>query len=117
MFSLPSAASDPKAWFDEKLYLDLLEKLIGQAKFLQNNPKAGVTPQEERAAKIVVDALKPYTQPHGPLKVEVFTYVAKRPNVKITFQGGPAGCENTVGFVGSHMDVVPANPEEWTVDP
>ncbi len=27
----------------------------------------------------------------------------------------PGQGHETVSFVGSHMDVVPANPEEWTV--
>ncbi|CAD7927450.1 unnamed protein product [Amoebophrya sp. A120] len=107
----------PESLFDEPLFLSLMEKLIGQAKYLQNNPKAGVIPQEERAAKIVVDALRPYsTEKGGPLQIEVLTYVPKRPNVKITYPSSTKS-KRTVGFVGSHFDVVPANPEEWARDP
>ncbi len=38
--------------------------------------------------------------------------MTKRPNVKVTF--AQPGTTKTIGFVGSHLDVVPANPEEWT---
>ena len=59
--------------FDEKLFLLLMEKLLGQSKYLQNNPRGGVIPEEERAAKIVMDTLRPYsTEKGGPLKMEVF---------------------------------------------
>ena len=48
------------------------------------------------------------------LQLETLEYTPNRPNLKITFN--PTG-EKIVGFVGSHLDVVPANPETWSVDP
>merc|ERR1712048_121349 len=35
-------------------------------------------------------------------------------NLKVTY---PGTSKQTVAFVGSHLDVVPANPEDWEVDP
>jgi hypothetical protein len=62
----------PAEFFDEPVFLEILEGLIGQSKWLQNNPKLGVTPEEARAAKVVLDALRPYsTENGGPLKVRI----------------------------------------------
>ena len=61
----------------------MLGKLIGQARHLQNNPKLGVIPEEERAAKVVREYLEANT-PKDSLKILEFTYVEKRPNLKIT---------------------------------
>ncbi len=66
---LSSKLGTPENYFDEQLFLDLLTKLIAQAKYLQNNPKGGLVPKEELAASIVVNALRPYALPNGPLKV------------------------------------------------
>ena len=30
---------------------------------------------------------------------------------------GTGGADDVLSFVGSHLDVVPANPEAWNVDP
>lgn len=101
---------------DTAKWIALLEKLVAQSKYLQNNPKLGITPKEKLAADIVLKELDPYTTKNGgPLTVEVFEYVPGRPNVKIVYGG--AGNGRTLGFVGSHLDVVPANPEDWNVDP
>lgn len=87
MTALPEG-QDPTNWFNEKRFLGLLTKLIGQAKYLQNSKTSGLVPQEERAAGEVVEVLRPYAQNNGgPLKIEVLQYVAKRPNVKITLPG------------------------------
>ena len=32
-------------------------------------------------------------------------------------QYSPTGASGTVAFVGSHLDVVPANPENWDRNP
>ncbi|CAD7927717.1 unnamed protein product [Amoebophrya sp. A25] len=106
-----------EATFDETLFVKLMEKLIKEAKYLQNNPRAGVVPEEERAAKIVMDCLNPFsTKNGGPLQIELLEYVPKRPNLKVTYAAS-TNSRRTIGFVGSHMDVVPANPEEWARDP
>jgi len=109
----PLDLSDLK--FDKKLYVDNLRKIIGNVEKLQNSPPLHV-PQESLSADIVVKYLEPVTQPKGPLIVKKLEYVEGRSNLFIEL---PAGIktEKCVSFVGSHMDVVPANPEEWKVNP
>ena len=68
-----------------------------------------------RIAKIVMEELKPYTIENGGLlKVEHISYFEGRGNVIITY---PGSTDKTVTLIGSHMDVVPADPETWTVPP
>ena len=50
----------------------------------------------------------------GPLTVELVEYEAGRGNVLITYPGKTDRC---VSFVGSHMDVVPADPALWERNP
>lgn len=96
-------------------YVELLRELIGESKYLQNNPSLGVTPEEKRAVNIVLRALEPHsTKSGGPLIIEELEYVSGRSNLKITY---PGKTSETVSFVGAHMDVVPADPETWDVDP
>jgi acetylornithine deacetylase len=65
----------------------------------------------------VLAVLEPLsTAQGGVLEVEVLEYKAGRPNIKITYPGASSGAR-TIGFVGSHLDVVPANPETWERDP
>ena len=69
-----------------------------------------------RAARHVLDALKPHSKENGgPLTVEHVWYHEGRGNVIIGYT--PDGAEGTVAFVGSHLDVVPANPETWERNP
>lgn len=53
----------------------------------------------------------------GPLKVETHEYVEGRPNVLVEYNSEAAATGGTCAFVGSHLDVVPANPETWNVNP
>lgn len=100
---------------DRDFYVELLGKLIGESVHVQNNPRQGLVPQESKIAKHVLDVLSPLsTDNGGVLQIDVLEYVVGRPNVKITYPGTSSG---TIGFVGSHMDVVPANPETWERDP
>lgn len=100
---------------DKAAFVEILRKLIGQSKWLQNNPKLGCTPEETRAAKIVMEELAPYSKENGgPLVIEELEYVKGRSNLKITY---PGTSNKTLSFVGSHFDVVPADPEPWTKDP
>lgn len=102
--------------FDEKAFVALLGKLVGESKNLQNSEAQGLIPQEKLSAGHVLEYLKPYSSEQGgPLLVETFEYVKGRPNVKITYKGTDA--KATLGFVGCHLDVVPANPENWKLDP
>jgi acetylornithine deacetylase len=59
--------------------------------------------------------LAPYsTSAGGPLILEELVYSPGRSNLKVTYPGtGP----KVVSFVGSHFDVVPADPETWDKDP
>ena len=52
----------------------------------------------------------------GVLKVQDPTFTEGRPNIIVEY---PCGVESapTVSFVGCHMDVVPANPDEWDFNP
>lgn len=106
---------DASLSLDKAPFLELLRKLIGETRHLQNNPRLGIHPEEKRAAAIVMKELEPYsTKAGGPLVVEELEFVAGRSNLKITY---PGTTKKTVAFVGSHFDVVPADPETWDKDP
>mmetsp|Transcript_78358 Transcript_78358/g.196735 ORF Transcript_78358/g.196735 Transcript_78358/m.196735 type:complete len:541 (+) Transcript_78358:65-1687(+) len=108
------AAGVPKD-LDKAAFVEMLRKLIGESKHLQNNPRLGITPQETRAAKAVMDELAPYsTKNGGPLILEELEYVSGRSNLKVVY---PGTTDKTIAFVGSHFDVVPADPETWSKDP
>lgn len=100
---------------NKERYVALMEKLIGETEFLQDNPPKFV-PQEDKAIKHLLELLKPHsTENGGPLKVEHVTYVEGRGNLLLEYS--PPGAKGTVAFVGSHLDVVPANPETWERNP
>jgi len=102
---------------DKDEYIALLHKLIGESVHVQNNPRQGLIPDEGRIVPHLLSILDPHTTDNGgPLIIEQLIYKDNRPNVKITYPGTDpdAGC---TGLIGSHMDVVPANPETWDRDP
>ena len=99
---------------DESRYVALLTKLVGEAESLQNNPAQDLYPREDNCSQHVLAALAPYSGPDGPLTVERVAFQEGRGNVIITYAGTGEG---SVAFVGSHMDVVPANPETWQRNP
>lgn len=100
---------------DKSLFVERLRKLIAESKYLQNNPRLGIHPEEKRAAAIVMKELEPFsTKSGGPLVIEELEYKPGRSNLKITY---PGSGKETVAFVGSHFDVVPADPETWSKDP
>lgn len=69
-----------------------------------------------RAIKHLLEILKPYNQENGGvLKVEHVTFVEGRGNLILEYS--PEGAVGTVAFLGSHLDVVPANPETWERNP
>ena len=101
--------------FDSERYVSLLSKLVGEAEKLQNDPPNGLLPQEDNCSQHVLAALDPYLEKNsGPLKLERVSYAPGRGNVVIIYPGETA---ESVAFVGCHMDVVPANPENWKRDP
>lgn len=108
-------AAGMKPDLDEGFFVELLRKLMAESKYLQNNPRLGVIPEETRACKIVMNELAPFSQEKGgPLIIEELVYKQGRSNLKVTY---PGTGKKTVSFVGSHFDVVPADPEPWDVDP
>ncbi|BFG31050.1 hypothetical protein CerSpe_173240 [Prunus speciosa] len=97
-------------------FISLLSKLIGESKFLQNNPPE-LIPQEDRAVKHVLDSLLSLstTTGGGPLVINHVTYFPGRGNVIVEYPGTVPG--KILSFVGCHMDVVTANPNDWEFDP
>ena len=64
----------------------------------------------------MLELLSPYSLENGgPLKVEHVTFVKGRGNLMLEYR--PEGASGTLAFVGSHLDVVPANPENWERNP
>ncbi|KAL6279680.1 hypothetical protein ACE6H2_016561 [Prunus campanulata] len=97
-------------------FISLLSKLIGESKYLQNNPPE-LIPQEDRAVKHVLDSLLSLstTTGGGPLVINHVTYFPGRGNVIVEYPGTVPG--KILSFVGCHMDVVTANPNDWEFDP
>lgn len=97
---------------DGDKFVALLGKLIGEAKSLQNNPPE-LIPTEDLAVKHVLDVLRPFGREEGgPLVIKHVTYVEGRGNLIVEYPG-TASDGQVVSFVGSHMDVVTANPDDW----
>ena len=81
---------------------------------LQNFPaKDKPHPQEDLAGDVVLRELDPFVR-NGALHVERVSYAEGRGNLILTY---PGTTSQTVAFVGAHLDVVPANPEEWQRPP
>jgi len=100
---------------DESNFIGLLTKLIGVSKQLQNNPAQGLIPREDAASDHVLEALAPYSKANGGvLDIERVSFVEGRGNVIIKY---PGTTSQVCSFVGSHLDVVPANPQNWDRDP
>ncbi|XWS49574.1 hypothetical protein CRYUN_Cryun12cG0014800 [Craigia yunnanensis] len=101
---------------NEESFVSLLTKIIGESKFLQNNPPE-LIPEEDRVVKHVLDCLLPYstTTGAGPLVVNHVTYFPGRGNLIVEYPGTEPG--KILSFVGMHMDVVTANPNDWDFDP
>ncbi|KAG9452136.1 hypothetical protein H6P81_005040 [Aristolochia fimbriata] len=97
-------------------FVTLLGKIIGEAKHVQNNPPE-LVPREDRVARHVLDALLPLSTSTGggPLIVNHVSYVEGRGNVIVEYPGTVPG--KILSFVGCHMDVVTANPQDWDFDP
>lgn len=86
---------------------------------MQNAPGLGLIPQENYVSDFVLAELEPFTTKNGGfLTVERVEYIPNRGNVIIKYvHPEAAASEKTLAFVGSHLDVVPANPEGWARDP
>ncbi|KAK4364619.1 hypothetical protein RND71_015977 [Anisodus tanguticus] len=97
-------------------FITLLGKLIGESKYVQNNPPE-LIPEEDRIVNHVLETLLPYstTTGGGPLVINHVTYKPKRGNLIVDYPGTQPG--KILSFVGMHMDVVTANPCDWEFDP
>ncbi|HEY3236589.1 MAG TPA: M20/M25/M40 family metallo-hydrolase [Polyangiaceae bacterium] len=102
---------------NQERFIQLLGRLIGFAPSLQNAPSAGLVPREELAADLVLEALRPHIE-SGFIECERMAdpQYASRPSLVLTVRGSGQG---TVGLVGAHFDVVPADrtSEGWERDP
>lgn len=100
---------------NEERFIGLLGKLIGEAEHVQNAPPDFI-PREDAVGDHVMAALEPFTTANGgPLVVERVSFAEGRGNIIVKYPG--TSDTATVGFVGCHMDVVPANPETWDFNP
>ncbi|CAM8999877.1 unnamed protein product [Rhodiola kirilowii] len=101
---------------NKESFVSLLGKLIGESKYVQNNPPE-LIPEEDRVVKHVLDVLLPYTTKTGggPLLVNHVAYKPGRGNLIVEYPGTEPG--KILSFVGCHMDVVTANPSDWEFDP
>ena len=112
-----AAVADVKLELDEEMFVALMEKVIGESEFVQNYPPKHV-PEEDRVIRHCLEVLSPYaTENGGPLTIKHVNYKPGRGNLIIEYKPASATEGGTVGFVGSHLDVVPANPEDWEVPP
>jgi acetylornithine deacetylase len=73
---------------NEPRFMDLLGKLIGESKFLQNNPAQGLVPKEDLACGHVMNTLAPYSKENGgPLEIQKIAFVEGRGNLIIKYPG------------------------------
>jgi acetylornithine deacetylase len=101
---------------NEDRYVGLLTKLIGEVKYLQNSPAQGLIPKEDLAIAHLMGLLGPHSKENGgPLEIEKVNFVEGRGNLIIKY---PGTSDNKIcSFVGSHLDVVPADPKGWDRNP
>jgi acetylornithine deacetylase/succinyl-diaminopimelate desuccinylase-like protein len=101
----------------EDRFLDVLRRLIALTPKLQNNPGAGLVPEERLAAQVVLETLAPHIQ-SGFIQAELMAAPGyeSRPSLVLTVKGTGEGA---IGFVGAHFDVVPADEkgEGWERNP
>lgn len=102
---------------DRDQYVKLLSEMIAHTQQLQNQPPSNI-PEEKLIADIVKRELREYKM----IDIEEVQYVEKRSNLIIKYTNFSDDYDyqknpKSLGFIGSHMDVVPANPEEWDRNP
>jgi acetylornithine deacetylase/succinyl-diaminopimelate desuccinylase-like protein len=102
---------------DRNRFLETLGRLVALGERLQNSVDAGKVPQETLAAQVVLDRLAAAVD-RGALRVERICApeCPERPNLVVTL---PGRTSETLGFIGAHFDVVPADrvAEGWTTPP
>ena len=104
-----------KNWtLNDERFLRVLRGMMAHGEQLQNSPlKDAPPPQEDLAGNIIREELEPFVR-NGRLKIDHISYAENRGNLILTY---PGRTKKTVAFVGAHLDVVPANPEEWQRPP
>ncbi|EPS71024.1 hypothetical protein M569_03733, partial [Genlisea aurea] len=101
---------------NKESFVTLLSKLIGESKYVQNNPPE-LIPEEDRIVGHVLRLLQPFSAASGsgPLEIKHVSYKPNRGNLIVEYPGTEPG--KILSFVGMHMDVVTANPTDWDFDP
>ncbi|HMA93480.1 MAG TPA: M20/M25/M40 family metallo-hydrolase [Polyangiaceae bacterium] len=98
-------------------FISTLGRLVALARSLQNSAATGKIPCERLAAEVVLSRLGPHIDA-GALHAEIVANPAHpdRTNLILTL---PGSTDESIGFVGAHFDVVPADrgAEGWTTDP
>ncbi|OQR90163.1 hypothetical protein THRCLA_09420 [Thraustotheca clavata] len=98
-------------------YTELLRKFIGVAEHVQNAPSLGLVPKEDLISDIILEELGPYLQQNGGvIEAKRIAFNEGRGHLILKYPG-TSKAEETINFIGMHMDVVPANPEGWERDP
>ncbi len=107
----PAAPANAPIELNVERYIALLRKLIPEARHVQNHPPKYV-PEEDRVIQHLLALLSPHSKEKGGvLKISHVTFVEKRGNLILEYR--PPTAKSTVAFVGSHLDVVPADPATW----
>jgi acetylornithine deacetylase len=108
----------------EERFLPLLASLVAEGAVLQNNPSQGFIPREDAASDHILKLLQPYLKENGgALEVQRVSFIEGRGNIILTYPGtasvdtDAAARGRIVSFVGSHLDVVPADISSWDRDP
>jgi acetylornithine deacetylase len=111
----PCILNSLKEWqLNEERFLRVLRGMMAHCERLQNSPlKDAPPPQEDLAGNVVREELASCVR-HGRLQLDHISYAENRGNLILTY---PGRTKKTVAFVGAHLDVVPAKPEEWQRPP
>lgn len=98
-------------------FVNTLARLVKLGQSLQNAPSAGLVPKEALACSVVEELLAPLAA-SGFAKLQRHSIIGQesRPSLIVTVPGTQGG---SIGFVGAHFDVVPADreKEKWTTNP
>lgn len=101
--------------FDPTKYVDFLALLLSDVQELQNGN--GLAPKESLPANHVIERLQSHID-SGKIKCHKIENVPNRANLILEYvncYNGPD--DKTISIAGSHFDVVPADPSQWTKNP
>lgn len=107
----------PKLDINPQEYIELLKHLISETEHVQNFPPEFI-PQESRVVAHLLKVLQPHSKQNGGLlEVEPVHFTEGRENLIIRYMSTSNPQAKTISFVGSHLDVVPADRSTWARDP